>query len=133
MKLNGWRRLGSVLVVAWIVGALTVSLLELQSNIDGYFVYGKIPTGTVIQGNQATLPNGQVVQLHQHLDGREVKPWEINWDNEPEIPRTKVIRWSRLLGFGLALPCIAWLLIEASVSSARWVACGFKDGNVAKP
>lgn len=61
------------------------------------------------------------------LDGRAVKPWEIKWDNEPDIPTIQIIHWHFLIA-ALGLPLVAWLLVSVLLPAFRWVRSGFHAG-----
>ena len=85
MKFNGWRRLAVVLGSVWIIGVVSFAAYESLSRRDGLFVGLTLPVGTVISGEKAKLPDGRTVDLNVKLNGKDVKPWEIKWDNEPGI------------------------------------------------
>jgi hypothetical protein len=126
MHLNGWRRLGLVAVALWLVASLSLALFEHLEGRDGYFVGRSLPVGTLVRGNQVALPDGRIIPLRQTLGGHELRPWEIKWDNEPEVPTVSHIRWPRLVSVGVAFPLGAWLALELLGAIARWVMRGFR-------
>ena len=74
---------------------------QLDSDSDGWFVRHTLPVGTVVSGDKATLPDGRIVSLKNFKDpttGRVLKPWEMDWANEPAIPKQSQIHWLSLLG-----------------------------------
>lgn len=126
MNLNGWRRLAIVLGGAWVIGVATLTSYEVLSHQDGVFVGLSLPVGTIVTGNTAKLPDGRTVDLNAKLEGKDLKPWEIKWDNEPEIPTETVVRWKKLVPI-IFLPIVLWLVAEALVKNGSWVARGFRQ------
>lgn len=129
MRLNGWRRLGILLTTVWVVGVLTVAAVEITGFQRGVFVYQGIPKGTVVEGDQATLPDGRVVQLNARdpATGRVLKPWEIDWANEPAILKHTSVRWLKLGVAAIVVPIAVWLLIETLAIAGAWVLRGFRS------
>jgi hypothetical protein len=126
MKLNGWRRLAVVLGVVWLIGVVSLEAYEVLLYKDGLLAGLTLPVGTVISGNKARLPDGRTIDLITNLNGKDVKPWEIKWDNEPEIPTQSVVH-SGTLFLGVSLPIILWFFIEGLVSISAWVGRGFRE------
>ena len=126
MKLNGWRRLAVVLCGVWLVGVASLATYETLSHREGLFVGLTLPVGTVVTGNKAKLPDGRTVELNIKLEGKDVKPWEIKWDNEPEIPTETTIHWRKLLVSVLS-PLAFWFIIEVLVRIGIWVSRGFRE------
>lgn len=127
MKLNGWRRLALIFCGAWCLGAASLTTFELLNHREGYFVGLTLPIGTVVSGNKATLPGGRVVDLNLSIEGKAIKPWEIKWDNEPEVPTEQFIRWTRLLIQGLIIPVGLWVCFELFAFIGNWVTRGFRE------
>ena len=125
MQLNGWRRIAIVFTSAWILAAVGLAVFEWAKKKDGFFVHLSLPAGTVIKGAEAVLPDGRKLQLNQKLAGRDTKPWEIKWDDEPEVPTTRQINWTNVLFFGLAFPTLLWGAAECFVAVAHWIRRGF--------
>jgi hypothetical protein len=125
MRINGWRRIGIVLVSAWLLGSAGLAITEWSKAKDGFFVYLSLPTGTVFKGNEAVLLDGRVIQLNQKLAGEDIKPWDIKWDNEPEVPTIRHLHWFNLILVGLVLPLMVWVVLELLVAVGFWVMCGF--------
>ena len=126
MIINGWRRLAIVMSSIWFLGAVSLTIYEVFNHQDGFFVGRTLPAGTVVTGNKATLPSGQVVDLDTVIDGKTVKPWEIKWDDQPEVPTEKFIRWFKLLTFGIALPLVIVGILEVIGFIGNWVLKGFR-------
>ena len=129
MKLNGWRRLAVALYGAWVVGVASFSTYEALLHHDGFFVGLTLPVGTIVSGNSAKLPDGRTIELNIKLEGKEVKPWEIKWDNEPEIPTETTVHWVKLF-VGVLLPFVFWLVIEIVTYIGSWIARGFREQKV---
>jgi hypothetical protein len=126
MKLNGWRRLAVVLGSAWIIGVASFASYESLSHCDGFFAGLSLPVGTVISGDKARLPDGRTVDLNIKLAGKNIKPWEIKWDNEPEILTQSAVHWGKLF-LGVSIPLVLWFIIEIFVRIGAWVARGFRE------
>lgn len=128
LALNGWRRLGVVTAILWMVGTITFAATEAASSSTGFFVYRGIPIGTTINGDMATLPDGRVAKMHaRDSSGRLLAPWEINWDKQSQIPKASEVRWGLVVLFVFAVPIGAWVFIEIIVLAVSWIARGFKQ------
>lgn len=123
--LNGWRRLGIVLIGIWIVMASYV-LRNAPDRILHHF-----PELGVQKIGAFRVP---APELKEKLEadkvrklGRELMPWEEEWNPVrlvavpigTELPQTT--RFILLL----AIPAATWLLAEALAWIARWVRAGF--------
>jgi hypothetical protein len=128
LELNGWRRLGLVAIVLWILGTVALASTEVASSSDGFFIYRGIPIGTTVDGETATLPSGETVKINaRDASGRLLEPWEIDWEAQTQVPTVSEIRWWRLALFAFAVPIGAWVLVELLALVVVWVARGFKD------
>ena len=127
MKLNGWRRLALVLCTLWCAGNFTVFTYEVSTHHDGYFVGLFLPIGTVVSGDKARLPDGRTINLNITIGGKPIKPWEIKWSNEPEVPTEQHIFWNKLLLQAIAIPFGFWVCVELLFFVGNWVARGFRD------
>jgi hypothetical protein len=122
--LNGWRRIGFVLVSIWIVTLSFIVFDEYSSGQIGSFVERKV-----------TLPNGrtfsayQVEQFKLRYAEEQKKgivknswdDWDIDFD---KYPRVTEVHWRRL-GIALLIPMIVWLFAEVAVLTVSWVRRGF--------
>lgn len=126
IKLNGWRRLGIVIFSSWVLGAASIAVYEGASHSDGHFVGLTLPVGTVVIGSKAKLPGGRMVDINTTINGRPVKPWEIKWDNQPEIPTEQVIHWRKLLIYSVICPMLLWASFELLAFVGSWVSRGFR-------
>jgi len=126
---NGWRRLAVLLFAVWAVTVGGTLLFELRGSGGALLVHQGIPVGIVVNGEQATLPDGRIVQLNARDPdtGAVLQPWQIDWSNQPAVPKEPVVRWSSLLFWGILVPCAVWLLAEVFTLGARWVARGFRS------
>ncbi len=126
MRLTGWRRLGVVLVALWVAGCICIMVVELTRAPRGFFVERLLPQGAVVRGDKAELPGGRIVELNARdpVTGQIVSPWNIDWNNQPNLPTS--IQWLRLAIVGIVVPLAIWLLIELLVIAGAWVARGFK-------
>ena len=125
IRLNGSQRLGVVLAAVWTIGVASIATYEYANRKDGWFAGLTLPVGTVVSGSKATLPDGRSVDLNMTLEGKSVKPWEVQWDNEAQVPTAQVIHWRALLG-GLALPFFLWATVFLLARVVGWVRNGFR-------
>ena len=130
--LNGWRRIGIVVVSLWIIVLFAVAFTEYSSQSDGFFVVQTIPVGIVVEGNKVTLPDGKVITISKEeesafrlVKGLDLAPWEIHWSEIPSVPKVAEVRWQRLGLLSLFVPLIIWLFAEAAVLAVSWIRCGF--------
>lgn len=128
--LNGWRRLGAVIVVVWVLGVVTWAVVEYNSSSSGVLVHHGIPIGTLVEGDKVTLPDGRTVTIDARdpVTGHPLAPWQVDWDAQTNVPRVTEVRWLR---FGLALliaPMCVWFLFELAVVVFKWVLRGFRAG-----
>jgi len=75
------------------------------------------------------MPDGRRIVLKQSLT--LLKPWEVDWDQEPEVATALIPNWKYFLKLAIALPAIAWLLAEIAVAALNWVKKGFRAKNAA--
>jgi len=131
MHLGGWRRLGVVVWALWLLAGAALATYEWTSKSSGIFVYRYLLAGTTldVMRNEATMPDGSKVPLKQSLT--LLKPWEVDWDKEPEVARALVPNWKRFLKLAFALPAFVWLVIELGAVAFIWVARGFRAKNAA--
>jgi hypothetical protein len=129
--LNGWRRLGIVLVALWVILVVGTTVTELATSTSLLFSYQGIPVGTRVVGDKVTLPDGKVISIRVPVDliaGEFAKPWEIDWSHYPEIPKTTVVRWGRVSIAAAAVPIVFCLIAEILVAAVAWVRRGgFRD------
>ncbi len=133
--LNGWRRVGILLVMLWFVSAVSIALVEQSSESHGFFVLQSIPDGTIIEGNKITLPDGKIIAMTEEDEfksryekektGKPFHPWEIDFAKLPSVPKVTVVRWVRLGLIALVAPLTAWLFVEVMVFAVAWVNRGF--------
>ncbi len=136
--LNGWRRLGIVIVALWLIVVISSAFTEYSSKSNGFFVFQSLPSGISVSGNKVTLPNGKTIALTEEEEfklryeaekaGKPLPPWEIDWLQIASVPKVAEIRWLRLGLFALLAPLTAWLLIELAVLTAAWIRRGFASG-----
>lgn len=128
MKLNGWRRIGIVLGGVWVLSVVGIAATEVMLEGVGWFVQRTLPAGTTISGNKAMLPNGRTVDINTRgPNGEALSPWDIKWDNEPEIPSEVHVRWLKLLATGVGLPLAVWTFGELMSRITRWIVRGFRS------
>jgi hypothetical protein len=125
-SLNGWRRLGAVLVGAWLLGAATLlwgspELVLQQLPQLGVQQMGSYPTPA------PELKEELEAEKSRQL-GRKLMPWEMEWNpvRYVSIPIGTILpvktAWAILLG----VPIFGWILGEAFASIGQWVAAGFR-------
>ncbi len=105
--------------LVWLFGAGSLATYEWLTQTSGVFVYRTLQAGTTldVEKNEAVLPDGRTVQLKQSL--ASLKPWEVNWNDEPEAAPMLVANWKRFLRLGIGLPIFVWLLAE--LTTAFWM------------
>lgn len=132
-RLNGWRRIGVVLVAAWCIAVLGTVVYEWKSpprgNGAGLFVFLDLPRGMFVpDAGPIQLPDGRTIQLQHRAVGD--KPWEIDWAHEPDVrDKALTFRWASFLIALLVAPAGAWVFAEWAVRLVQWVSQGFKRTN----
>ena len=134
--LNGWRRLGIVMAMLWLIAVISVAFVEYSSNADGFFVFQSFPVGTTFKGNEVKLPDGKIIVIseedefkaryEQEKTGKPILPWEIDWAKVTSVPKVTEIHGLRL-ALSLLVPLIFWLFVEVTVITAAWVRRGFSS------
>lgn len=128
MKLNGWRRIGIFLASVWVLSVAGIAATDVMLEGEGWFVERTPPAGTIISGNKATLPDGRTVDMNTRgPNGEALSPWDIKWDNEPEIPSEPHVRWLRLVATAVGLPLAVWMLGAVISMIACWIVRGFRS------
>lgn len=121
------RRFAIVVCAAWALLFCGLGAYEVAKNEVGYFLALSLPVGTVVLGDQATLPDGKVVKLPRPIDVRDLPPGAIAWNDESGVvelqPRTG------LLAAILLVPFSCWLALEALVLAGRWILHGKERGS----
>jgi hypothetical protein len=123
-RINGWNRLAIVLCIAWVLGALVIAATEYTTSDNGWFVVVGPPVGSVLSGNQLTLPNGRTINLQT---GSSAAPWAIDWSANPGVPVTRTIRVVHLRTT-LLFPFFCWLFVAVLCKVGQWVKAGFRTG-----
>ena len=132
--LNGWRRLGIVLAVLWFIAVISIALIEYSTKSQGFFVFQGLPVGITLEGNKIKLPDGKIIVISEEDEfrlryeqgrvGKQILPWEIDWEKLTSVPKITEIRWFRF-ALSLLAPLVSWLFIEVAVLMAAWVRRGF--------
>jgi hypothetical protein len=128
--LNGWRRLGVVVVGWWLIVAAALLWRAPER------VLQHLPQLGVQQMGAYPVP---APELKEDLEaakarklGRELMPWEMEWNPVRYVPiqvgtiLPEWTRWATLLG----TPVIGWIFIEALAVVGLWVIAGFRPGNL---
>jgi hypothetical protein len=123
--LNGWRRIGVVLVFAWMVTGGGVLWRTPEVVAEAFPALAESVMGT------RSIP---APELKEELEaakmkqlGRALKPWEMEWSPMREVPIRlpaqvpPITRWLLLF----AVPLLTWQLVELLVCVALWVRAGF--------
>ena len=112
IRLNGWRRIGIVFVVAWCLSAIGTAIYEWKSpaknHNDSFFTYYDTSPSKVVS------------------DTKPIKPMSP----EEWLASKKVFNWSYFIIALLVIPGIGWVLCEGLVALVLWVYGGFKNNNV---
>jgi hypothetical protein len=123
--LNGWRRIGVVLVVVWLIVAGTVLWRAPQMVTDVWPGLAERVHGTrsvYAPELQEELEAAKVRKL-----GRELAPWDKVWHSTREVPAISPAelpvqtRWFLLL----SVPVLTWQVTEHLVRLMLWVRAGF--------
>lgn len=156
-SLNGWRRLGAVSVLAWVLACGALACYELQ------FSHGDMFTRTVIVESTFLSPHpdpfkpgfkpdtqeereakskavqfqveraSELNRLKREKLGRELDPWEMERVKKTAgytvTNRIKVLELApqSLLFSAVVLPVVVWLLVEGLVALMAWVRRGFSQ------
>lgn len=120
--MNRLRKLALVLSMFWVLCAISLSVFEVSFHRNGYFSRRNIPKGTVVSADAATFPDGQVFELKCSGDSADFKPWEIDWENNPQVPRQLDIYWAKLITQGLFIPLFLWGCVEIFIRLFRLIA-----------
>lgn len=118
----------SRLVLATGTAALVVTACLLSVNLLVHRVDTlaemTLPVGTVVNGDQATLPDSRIVRLAGPM-APPASP-EALYPNEPPARVVALNIRPLLLGIALGVPMLAFFGIEAVALAAAWVMRGFK-------
>lgn len=123
--LNGWRRIGVVLVVVWLAIAGTV-LWRSPDMVASVFPELAEPVTSMHSVRAPELKEELEAAKVKQL-GRPLKPWEMEWNPVREVPVQAgvqipaVTRWLLLI----SVPLLAWQLVELLVWVVLWVRAGF--------
>ena len=127
VNLNGWRRIGVILVVIWITLVITLTIGSYTHNSVNNLIYKAPTVGTIVDGNKIKYPDGTIFNLDIP---ENTKPWEIDWksivNNYQEMPMVYKFNYQNIFIYLLGIPTLGWLLIELIVQSFLWVRKGFK-------
>lgn len=131
-RMNGWRRLGLVLAVLWLLLLLGGLILEVATSKSTFFTFRTLPQGTFVDpdGDEVVLPDGTRVAVHIPRDrstSETAKPWEVDWSQVPGLQTLPGLRWSRIATWVGAI-AIVWLFAEIAALAVAWVRRGFRDG-----
>lgn len=123
--LNGWRRIGVVLVFVWLVIAGTVLWRMPEVAADVFPMLADPVVGTRLipaPELKEELEAAKVKQL-----GRALAPWEMEWNPMREVPVhlpaevSPLTRWLLLF----SVPLLTWHVVELVVRVVLWVRVGF--------
>lgn len=123
--LNGWRRIGVVLVVGWLLAAS--ALLFRAPDLSAELLPGLAEPVIGTLSIPAPELKEQLEAAKVKKLGRALMPWEMEWAPTREVPAQVgveiplVTRWLLLL----AVPFLAWQGIELLVRLVLWVRAGF--------
>ena len=131
MRPHGYRRLGLALWLAWLLSTAALAGYEWFTSTTGFFVFHTLPMGATIDvlANEVALPDGRTVKLRHQLGA--LKPWEVQWNNEPEAAISLVFSWQRLLRLGIVLPLLLWVAVELMAALVMAAIKGFRSRDAA--
>jgi hypothetical protein len=124
VNLNGWRRVGVVLVLIWMLLITFSTIVNYTHNGTNYLIYKSLPISIEVTGNRVKLPDGKVIILDVP---ETIKPWEIDWDNQTQVSMTYKFNYKNIFIFVILIPLLSWLLVEFLVKLVLWVISGFKS------
>tara|TARA_R110001599_G_scaffold159052_2_gene346196 strand:- start:9020 stop:9421 length:402 start_codon:yes stop_codon:yes gene_type:complete len=125
-SLNGWRRLGVVLILVWLIVLTGVLLLSTEAKKSGFLRNIEVTTSSI--SVPAPELADQLEQVKREQLGRDLKPWEKEWNLQKtlEIQHTNlVISPLKIFLVGIVFPSIIWLLFEVITFLIRWIRRGF--------
>lgn len=126
--LNGWRRIGIVLVTGWLIVLLFLVIYGEDTSAYGLISIEVEETRSFpipAPELKAALEAKKVQKL-----GRELKPWEMEWNptREGHVQlRVSQLSASKLFYAAVLWPMLVWLLAECGTFVVRWVMAGFRQ------
>ncbi len=124
MPSRGLSRLALALGSAALVAAACLLAVDIAVHRVDALAEMTLPVGTVVTGDQATLPDSRVVRLQRPM-APPVLPEALYPDDPP--PRVVALNIRPLLlAIALGVPLLAFFGIEALALAAAWVMRGFK-------
>jgi hypothetical protein len=127
MRLNGWRRLGVVLSVAWWLVFVTMMVQDTYTARERAQSWEREWGPRNSTATPAPSTRGVVDPFEEERTATAAtpgKPWERDWGTKPPKPSCDV-NWADCL-IALAIPVAIWGMIEALVKAIRWVIQGFR-------
>jgi hypothetical protein len=118
INLNGWRRIGVILVLIWISFNVISTINCYRNNNVNDVIYKTLPIGTVFEEGKVIFPNGRVLKTDSH---KGVEPWNIDWNLYPDIPMEYQFNYRNLLFYLLIIPFFGWLLMELLIRIGSWI------------
>lgn len=123
--LNGWRRIGIVLVLLWI--SYVGFLVSTNDHVRQHPFVARLVI--VKKSFMTVVPSDQRNEERERYLGRALKPWERSWNDlamtEHQV-EVRVLSADRVIGLMVIPPAITWLIVECLVLIARWIAAGFR-------
>lgn len=123
--LNGWRRIGVVLVGLWLLVAGTILWRAPELVTDVWPGLAEPVHGT--RSVHAPELQEELEEAKVRKLGRELQPWEKVWHPTREIPAILpaelpvLTRWFLLF----SVPVLTWYIVELLVGLILWVRAGF--------
>jgi hypothetical protein len=127
MRLNGWRRLGVVLSLAWWLVVVTMIVHYAYTVREEAKFWERKWGQRDSTATPAPSTRGVVDPFEEERTATAAtpgKPWERDWGTKPPKPSCSV-NWGENLVV-LAIPLAIWGMIELLVKAIRWVIKGFR-------
>ena len=124
MPSRGLSRLALAIGTAALVSVACLAVVDLAVHRVDALAEMTLPVGTVVNGDQAVLPDSRIVRLAKPMSP-PASP-EVLYPSEPPARVVALNVRPLLLGIALGVPLLAFFGIEAVALAAAWVMRGFK-------
>lgn len=124
--LNGWRRIGVVLVATWLGAASFVLWVHPDEVVRRFPDVGKHEIGSYPV--PAPELKDEIEASESQRLARPLEPWKKEWNPvrwvRAPIGIVSLPSTTRLLIL-IIVPILAWILVELLAATVRWIGVGF--------
>jgi hypothetical protein len=124
-KFNGWRRIAVTLIIVWFACIGLIIPIDMPHNTR-IFVTKGLPYGLIVKADKIIYPDGTEIKFNgiNPKSGERLKPWEIDWDKNPELKREIYVDWTHV-SMAMLLPILLWAITEGALANLKWIKKGF--------